>query len=579
MEKRVLFAAFLSFLVLFIYQALFVKPVPPKPAPGRQPATSSQGVSRSGPPTTAEAPLPEPSQVGSATQSAVTADVEARDIVVESGVVTAVFSNRGAVLKSWQLKAYRGPDGRVVDLVPPAGAASAPRPFDLDVAGEIGTRLRDALFKPSASSIKLTDAAATLTFDYLDASGLSALKTFVFPGAAHPYEMRFSASVTSGGQSINPLVHLGAGLGDITTGETSQYIQKPEAIYFRDGKVTRLAAGSLVTRPAHEGRFGFAGVDDHYFVSVAVGPPQPMRIEYRSVPLAAAPGGKASAELVAYGVKLSGGATDLRFFIGPKDFDVLGATDRDLVRTINFGIFAWLVVPLLRSLKWIDGYVGNYGWSIIILTILINAVMFPLRHKSVVSMRKMQEIQPEVKAIQDRYAKLKVTDPARQKMNTELMGLYRQRGVNPASGCIPMVLTMPVLFAFYSLLSQAIEIRGAPFVLWIRDLSAPDPWYVTPLLMGGTMVWQQKMTPTTADPLQQRMMMMMPIVFTFMFLWAPSGLVLYWLVSNLWGIGQQQITNRIIGPPTVKIVRPPAERRMKKVGAGKTQQADGQAGA
>lgn len=142
-----------------------------------------------------------------------------------------------------------------------------------------------------------------------------------------------------------------------------------------------------------------------------------------------------------------------------------------------------------------------------------------------------------------------------------------------------MVLTMPVLFAFYSLLSQAIEIRGAPFVLWIRDLSAPDPWYVTPLLMGGTMVWQQKMTPTTADPLQQRMMMMMPIVFTFMFLWAPSGLVLYWLVSNLWGIGQQQITNRIIGPPTVKIVRPPAERRMKKVGAGKTQQADGQAGA
>ena len=128
-------------------------------------------------------------------------------------------------------------------------------------------------------------------------------------------------------------------------------------------------------------------------------------------------------------------------------------------------------MPLLRSLKWINGYVGNYGWSIIILTIFINAVMFPLRHKSVVSMRKMQEIQPEVKAIQDRYAKLKATDPAKQKMNQELMALYRERGVNPASGCVPMLLTMPVLFAFYALLSTAIELRGAPFFGWIHDLS------------------------------------------------------------------------------------------------------------
>ena len=147
-------------------------------------------------------------------------------------------------------------------------------------------------------------------------------------------------------------------------------------------------------------------------------------------------------------------------------------------------MFAWLVVPLLRALKWVNGYVGNYGWSIIILTVLINLVMFPLRHKSVVSMRKMQELQPEVKAIQDRYAKLKMTDPARQKMNVELMKLYRERGVNPASGCVPMLLTMPVLFAFYSMLSVAIELRGAPFVGWISDLSAHDPLYVTPVLMG-----------------------------------------------------------------------------------------------
>jgi len=243
------------------------------------------------------------------------------------------------------------------------------------------------------------------------------------------------------------------------------------------------------------------------------------------------------------------------------------------VRAVDFGFFAWLAVPLLRALKWIDGFIGNYGWSIITLTVLINIVIGPLRHKSVVSMRKMQEIQPQVKAIQERYKNLKTTDPARQKMNTELMNLYRERGVNPASGCVPMLLTLPILFAFYSLLSVAIELRGAPFIWWIRDLSAPDPLYITPVLMGVSQLVQQRMTPSSADPMQQKMMLFMPIVFTFMFLWAPSGLVLYWFISNVCAIGQQQVTNTIIGPPKVVQVRPPAERRMKKAGAGKTERA------
>ena len=181
-------------------------------------------------------------------------------------------------------------------------------------------------------------------------------------------------------------------------------------------------------------------------------------------------------------------------------------------------------MPLLRSLKWVNGFVGNYGWSIIILTIIINLMMFPLRHKSVVSMRKMQEIQPEVKAIQDRYSKLKATDPAKQKMNQELMALYRERGVNPASGCVPMLLTMPVLLAFWALLSTAIELRGAPFFGWIHDLSAHDPLYITPVLMGVSQFWQQKMTPSAGmDPTQQKMMLIMPVIFTVMFLWLPAG--------------------------------------------------------
>ena len=249
-------------------------------------------------------------------------------------------------------------------------------------------------------------------------------------------------------------------------------------------------------------------------------------------------------------------------------------------------MFAFIVVPLLRSLKWINGYVGNYGWSIVILTVIINALMFPLRHKSVVSMRKMQEIQPEAKAIQERYAKLKATDPAKQKMNQELMALYRERGVNPASGCVPMLLTMPVLFAFYALLTTAIELRGAPFFGWIHDLSQPDPYYVTPVLMGASArSGRQWMTPPTGvDPAQQKMMMFMPVVFMFFFLWSPvrrrcsTG-----SSSNIWGIGQQYLTNYLIGPPNVRTVRPAgraagqARRRRarpKRGGARRTDMAD-----
>ena len=188
------------------------------------------------------------------------------------------------------------------------------------------------------------------------------------------------------------------------------------------------------------------------------------------------------------------------FFIGPKDFDKLHAADTQLVRAIDFGMFAIIVVPLLQALKWINSYLGNYGWSIVVLTVIINILIFPLRHRSMVSMKKMQAIQPEVKAIQDRYAKYKVTDPERQKMNSEMLALYKQKGVSPASGCVPMLLTMPILLAFYNLLGQAIELRGAPFVGWIHDLSAKDPTYVWPVLMGVTMFFQQRMMPSTADP-------------------------------------------------------------------------------
>jgi YidC/Oxa1 family membrane protein insertase len=189
-------------------------------------------------------------------------------------------------------------------------------------------------------------------------------------------------------------------------------------------------------------------------------------------------------------------------------------------------------------------------------------------------MRKMQEIQPQIKAIQERYKGLKITDPARQKMNTEVMNLYREKGVNPASGCLPMIMMMPVLIAFYSFLSVAIELRGAEFGLWIQDLSRPDPYFVVPILMGASMFWQQRITPTTVDPMQQRIMLIMPVMFTFFFLWFPSGLVIYWFTSNLWAIGQQYFTYWLIGPPVPAAPRPPAERKLKTAGSGRSAGAD-----
>ena len=265
------------------------------------------------------------------------------------------------------------------------------------------------------------------------------------------------------------------------------YAPAPQPIFYRDRKVTRVAIGDIEEHRQEQGAFGFAGVDDHYFLSAIV---PPARGSSRSAtdPVVVPRRGRTDAlQFISWSVRSPSAPQAADFFFGPKDLDVLQSIKPDLVRAIDFGMFDWLVVPLLRALKWVNSYVGNYGWSIIVLTIIINLVMFPLKHKSIVSMRKMQELQPQMKAIQDRYAKLKMTDPGRQKMNEEVMALYKQHGTNPASGCVPMLLTLPVLVAFYAMLAVAIELRGAPFVGWIKDLSAYDPYYVTPVLMGITM--------------------------------------------------------------------------------------------
>jgi YidC/Oxa1 family membrane protein insertase len=562
MERRVLIAVLLSFLVLYGYQLMFPGPKEPdqKPVQASKTATAPNA-------STAAPANPRPSVQG--TTPAESTEAPAHEVVVDTADVHGVFTTRGATLKSWRLKKYLDSQKQAYEMVAGHAPADSPLPFTL-ATDDAAVTAKIATAPFALTSQEQSGGAWHAQFDYDDGAGLHVRKSFAIE-PNKPYVVNLSATITRGGQPLPTTVRWGPALGSGIIVKSRTYNPPPQPVFFRDGKVTRVAPEKIADQPVQEGTFGFAGVDDHYFLVALVKPSAAVRLDYApmAVPLEGQPD---AAHYISWAARFAAPSSGA-FFVGPKDFDVLAATDRDLVRAIDFGMFAWLVVPLLRSLKWINGYVGNYGWSLIFLTVLINVVMFPLRHKSVVSMRKMQEVQPEVKVIQDRYANLKMSDPARAKMNTELMALYKERGVNPASGCVPMLLTLPVLFAFYSMLSVAIELRGAPFIGQIHDLSAHDPWFIYPIVMGITMFIQQKMTPSTADPTQQKVMMIMPLMMTGMFLWAASGLVIYWTVSNVWGIAQQMITNKLIGAPVQRTIRPPAERRVKNAGGGKTPQA------
>jgi YidC/Oxa1 family membrane protein insertase len=229
-------------------------------------------------------------------------------------------------------------------------------------------------------------------------------------------------------------------------------------------------------------------------------------------------------------------------FLGPKETKILD--QYGMSAALQFGWFSLIGRFFLGALIWLNRFTHNYGFGIIVLTILIKIVLYPLQHKSIVSMKKMQKIQPKVEAIKAKYKKAKSDAEQRQKMNVETMALYQKEGINPMAGCLPLVLQLPILWGFYGLLSRAIELRGAPFILWIHDLSDKDPTYVLPVLMTATMFIQTYITPSTGDPAQRKMFLIMPLVFGFLFKDFPSGLVLYWLVQNTLTIIQQAIMNK-----------------------------------
>ena len=500
MERRVLLAFFLSFLVLFVYQSVFVPPPPDLTGTdisGVPLSPSSTRTNEGVPPTAVPAPpvtAPPTAPILEGANDVVTlapittvigADTE-QTVVVESAAVRAVFSNRGAVLTSWELKQHtnQGSD-ELIDLLPRSLPPDEVQPFTLGFDDPIlSARARDALFRPSVTTLALNDRGETLTFEFEDAEGFRIRKVFEFAPAVHDYVLYATVEAALGSQVLTPALQWGPGLGG---GESSSsgigYRSGPRALVFgriaeegvlTDEDIQRPEASDVAERPVYNGQIRFAGVDNHYFLAVALVENQGIEVGYRAVPLPPLEPDGASRELMAFELRWPEGDIDaVPFFLGPKNFDALEQVDPALIQAIDFGWLGWLVVPLHRTLTGVHNYIGNWGWSIIILTFLINVVIFPLRHKSVVSMRKMQELQPEMKAIQERYAHLKTADPEKQKMNKEIMDLYKRNKVNPLGGCLPMLLQFPVFIGLYNALRTPIELRHASF-LWIPDLSRPD---------------------------------------------------------------------------------------------------------
>ncbi len=523
--KRLLLAAGLSLAVLLAWEWIVPKPAKPPVAPAKIPAEASA------------VPAPAPGTAPNAAASAPAALPPPSSASVEetakvgNDLFTATFSNRGGDLTSFTLARYSDEQKKPLDLVralPP----ELPRPLSLDFGkdAEATKRVSNALFvveKTSDSSLNLRYADASI-----------AVEKEIRVGAGYLFDVK----VTVAGPAFDLLV--GPGLRNPTEAERrSTYVMPAAAVVASsDGlklvRADKATAGEVFTVPAKS----FAGIEDNYFLEVLVPRgPAIARVFTYSVPL---PEGKPSMEIAA---GLSGqGTLHASAYFGPKDVSILEGYGLGLERTVDFGWYAILARPLLWLMNKSYAVVPNWGVAILVVTFLIRLLLFPLTAKSYTSMKKMQKLAPKMNAIRDKYKKAKGDAAQRQKMNAELMTLYQAEGYNPMSGCLPVLLQLPVLVAFYNVLSRTIELRHAPFVLWIKDLSAIDGSYVLVILMIVSMYAQQAMMPSTLDPTQKKIFMFMPVLWGFFLKDMPSGLVLYWLFSNLLTIVQQLVMNRIV---------------------------------
>jgi YidC/Oxa1 family membrane protein insertase len=563
MEKRALVAIALSFAALLGWYWLF-PPQSSRPAP--MPIETSAPAAAPAVP----AQLPAPSSIASAPENAAAALSVAAEkpetVRVETDLFEILLTNKGGRAASWRLKEYKDSAGLPVELVP----AYAERDDTMSLAVDLDDAalakiVNAALFRveraPSASDAQ----AETIRFTWADGKGIEAEKVLVF--RKNDYLVDLTARVSDRGRPVPVRIALGPGFeGRDPSGPGGTLHYAGQAAIDVGGVVTRTSRGRLkqdVVVP-ESGMLRWAGLEEQFFAALVLPAGGKAGVVLRQVavvptrPVDAAGGAREPKPepqlVVAVGVPPEGA----QLFVGPKKFTLLRRLGRDLDAVVWFSSYSLIYWPakyLFLALLWIhDSVAPNYGLAIILATVALRLVFFPLNQFSMVRMRKMQtemqRIQPKINAIKAKYKKMKDAQ-ARGKMNEETMALYRKEGVNPMggmSGCLPMLVQFPILIAFYNMLTVAVELRGAPFVGWIGDLTLKDPFYVTPILMGATMFLQQKMTTTQGgDPMQQRMMLMMPVVFTVMFLNLPSGLVLYWFVNNLLGIGQQWLVNRHIG--------------------------------
>jgi len=501
MEKRALFAVLLSVVAVVVWYSLFPPQAPEvREHPAATPAASTGGGEQPG------GAGEGPTQGGG---EAIGGERE-EQLELEGEGFRAVLSNRGGVLVSWKLAAYRDEAGNPQELV-----GGAVPPLALDPPGP----WNQALFR-----VERVGKGVVLT--WADGRGRWVEKQVVPEG---PYGLQVRVRAKGVGSPWRVVV--ASGLATWRSGGKPGALARADFLAGLGGKLERVAAGKEQRLPVPASA-SFVGAEDQYFLLVLL-------------PQVFAGGELAGAQRVAVA---AGKEEVFGLLLGaPKEHKLLKSFGRGLEETLSFGLFGFFSLLFLEVLRWIHGWSGNWGVGIVVLTAFIRLLLFPLTHKSTVAMRRMAQLQPKIKAIQERYQERAKRDPAvRTRMNQEIMELYRREGVNPLGGCLPMLVQIPILWALYTLFAFAIELRHQPFVLWIKDLSAKDPTYITPILMTASMVLQQRLAPQAGDPAQRRMFMLMPFVFGLMFMNFPSGLVLYWLVNNLLTIAQQLLTEKLL---------------------------------
>ncbi|MBZ5538967.1 MAG: membrane protein insertase YidC [Acidobacteriia bacterium] len=570
-ELRLLLAFLLSLGAMSLWMHYFV----PKP-PARQPAAT--GTAKPAAPATPPAQTPAaqaapasaaPAGPAAAAAAAVPvkADTQERTFVVESDLYRVEFTNRGAVVRSWQLKKYTddAKPRRTLDLVhADAARQTGGWPFSLmldDATDE--TTVNNALYQVEQGP---TDAQGhtTLRFSWSDGH-LEVSKVFTFDGS---YVVQVEASVRHAGAPIVSGLAWRGGFGDVTV-QNPAPAEQVNVIFDTAGKLQNLPHKKLNAPDQTPRAFWYrgmlyAGIEDRYFAAVFLAPldaaPGNLATRYWKLEREVKKGEQTEQEPVAEVAVGTGdaGPFALRVFVGPKDYDALKKMNPPLHALVQFGWMEFIADPLFHLLKWLHTYIPNWGWAIIVLTLVINMLLFPLRISSYRTALKMQRIGPEVKQIQERYKKYKMNDPKKAEMNQEIMAIYSREGINPMGGCFQMLLQMPIWFGLNTALRYSIELRHATWV-WVTDLSAKDPYYILPVTVGLSMYLVSKMTPmTSTDPNQEMMMKIMPVSMAVMFVVFPfsSGLALYILTSSVVGIGQQWYLNKTHPASAIVPVKP-----------------------